>query len=622
MVIGEFSVAEKKSEAKSETKKVLTRAEIDAKYQWNAESVFASPDAWQTAFGQLQQKLPTLQQYAGKLNEASALADAFELYTQLVDDISKLYVYASMSAAGDTSDQKAQAMLGQVGGLYAQFLAASAFIEPELIALGEARVNELLTGDARLSIYKHYTHNLFRRQAHVRSAEVEELLGAVSEPLGGLNQAFTMLSNADMKFRPAVGADTVEYAVVQGTLPNIMTSPDREARRTAWNNYLDEYVAHKHTFAALYTGQLKADVFFARARGYKNTLEASLHPNNISVDVFHNLIDVYKRNLPTWHRYWAMRKRALGVETMEPFDQWAPLTTAEQPYIPYEKGVDYIAAGMAPLGEEYVGILRRGCLEDRWVDVYPNAGKRAGAFSSGVKGTHPFIMMSYGDDINSMSTLAHELGHSLHSYFTWQNQPTLYSDYSLFVAEVASNFNQAMVRAHLLKTNNDPAFQLAVLQEALYNFHRYFFIMPTLARFELAMHERAENGQPLTADVMMDTMVELFTEAFGPAMDINRDRVGMIWATFPHMYMNYYVFQYATGISGAHALAGRILAGEPNAAEDYLNFLRAGSSMYGLDVLKRAGVDLTTPAPVEQTYTVLADYVDRLEKLTEGSPVA
>jgi oligoendopeptidase F len=303
------------------------------------------------------------------------------------------------------------------------------------------------------------------------------------------------------------------------------------------------------------------------------------------------------------------------VETLHPYDIWAPLTDSN-PAVPYAQGVEWIAQGMQPLGDEYVTALRRGCLEERWVDVYPNQGKRQGAFSFGTPDTHPFIMMSYTDNLTSMSTLAHELGHSLHSYFTWKHQPFAYAEYSLFVAEVASNFNQAMTRAHLLKAQTDPAFQIPLLEEAMYNFHRYFFIMPTLARFELEVHERVERGQGLTADDLNNLMADLFTEAYGGEMHIDRDRVGITWATFGHLYSNFYVFQYATGISAAHALAAPILAGDTDAARRYVEFLSAGSSLYPVDALKHAGVDMTTPQAVETAFATMAGYVDRLETLT------
>jgi oligoendopeptidase F len=274
-----------------------------------------------------------------------------------------------------------------------------------------------------------------------------------------------------------------------------------------------------------------------------------------------------------------------------------------------------VCAGLAPLGDEYVSTLRRGCLEERWIDIYANQGKTDAQFSAGWRGTHPFILMRYADNLSSMSTLAHELGHSMHSYFTWQHQPQIYANYSLFAAEVASNFNQAMVRAHLLSQKPERAFEIEVIEEAMDNFHRYFFIMPTLARFELEAHRRVEQGQGLTANDLNELMADLFTEAYGSEMEVDRPRVGITWATFGHLYADYYVFQYATGISGAHALAKRILTGVPGARDAYLDFLRAGGSLYPAEALQRAGVDLTTPQPLDDTFEVLAGLVDRLEGL-------
>ena len=397
--------------------------------------------------------------------------------------------------------------------------------------------------------------------------------------------------------------------------PTLVTDADREVRRSAWENYADAHLAYKNTMANCLLAGIKQDVFMARARRYDSSLEAALAPHNIPVDVFHNLIDTYREHLPTWHRYWHVRAKALGLETLREYDVKAPLIETPIP-VGYEQAVDWIAAGMAPLGDEYVARLRQGCLNDRWVDIYPNRGKRAGAFSWGGPGTQPFIMMSYTDDLYSLSTLAHELGHSLHSYYTWESQPLVYSDYSLFVAEVASNFNQALVRDYLFKQHDDREFQIAVIEEAMANFHRYFFIMPTLARFELDIHEQVERGDSFNADSLTELMADLLADGYGDGVTMDRARSGITWAQFSsHLYANFYVYQYATGIAGAHALARGVLDGESGASARYLDFLRAGGSLYPLDALKLAGVDLTTPAPVEEAFAVLDGLVDRLETL-------
>jgi len=594
---------------------IPTHSEIDPRFTWNEPSVFPTPADWEAEYRSVSEALDGLKQYVGRLAESPAvLAAAFTALQDIMARVGKLYTYAGMSYAVDTTDQEAAKRNGRAMGLYGQAMAAIAFVDPELLGMGEAKLRGWVAEDPALAYLGQYVDNLFRRQAHVRSAEVEELLGLLLDPFGNAEATFSKLADADFRFPDAIGSDGTHYPVTQGTLDGIYAQSDREARRTAFEGYTDTYLAYKNTLASNLLTSVKNNVFMMRARRHPSTLEMSLFEYNLPTSVFYNLLDVFRKNLPTWHRYWQVRRRALGVETLQPYDIWAPLT-AERPAIPYAQAVEYITAGLAPMGEEYVAAVRRGCEEERWVDVYPCKGKMGGAFSSGSHGTFPFIMMSYTDDVFSMSTLAHELGHSMHSRLTWQNQPVLYSDYGMMVAETASNFHQAMVRGHLLETVTDPSFLITVIEEAMSNFHRYFFIMPTLARFELEVHQREERGDGMSADDMIALMADLFSEGYGGHMAVDRQRVGITWATFAHLYMDYYVFNYATGISAANALARRIRSGTPGAAEDYLRFLRSGSSVYQLDALKIAGVDMTTPAPVEAAFEVLAGLVDRLDGL-------
>jgi len=444
------------------------------------------------------------------------------------------------------------------------------------------------------------------------------VMGLVEDPFQTASGVHRILADAELPFAPARDSLGHEIEIAQGTIQALLASPDREVRRTAWERYADAHLAMKNTMATCLAAGVKQDVFRARVRRYPSSLDAAVSANNIPPEVFRNLITTFRANLPTWHRYWALRRRALDLDTFHVYDITAPLTKTQEP-LPFNQAAEWILDGLAPLGPEYVETVRRGVLEERWVDIYPNKGKRAGAFSGGSPGTHPFILMSYHDDIFSLSTLAHELGHSMHSYNTWQTQPLAYADYSIFVAEVASNFNQALVRAHLLDANPDPEFQISVIEEAMSNFHRYFFIMPTLARFELELHERVERGEPLTAEGMIGLLDDLFREGYGSEVAEDRERIGITWAEFPaHLYYNFYVYQYATGISGAHALASDVLSREPGAVDRYLSFLKAGSSLFPLDALKLAGVDLTSPEPVERAFANLSDMVDRLEQLIKN----
>ncbi|HSM70692.1 MAG TPA: oligoendopeptidase F, partial [Anaerolineales bacterium] len=593
------------------------RSKMNKKFTWNAESVFPSNKAWEKEVEQIIADLPKIKKFQGKLKERpSVLLKALAAHDKLISRAQTAAMYALFLYNVDTTNQESAGMQSKAMGMYGQVGSAVAFMQPEILAIGKRKINKWIRENKKLEAYAHSFEDLFRKQEHVRSAEVEEILGLVSEPLSGASTSTSMLTNADFKFGRIQDSKGKVYDITQGNYDSeLMHLADRKARKAAYQTYMDQYVAHKNTLATNLSTSINANVFYMRARKHEDTLSASLFDLNIPTSVFHNLVDTFKKNLPVWHRYFELRRKALGLKKFAYYDMWAPIVK-KKVKVPYEKAVDLICESLAPMGEEYVSILRRGALKERWVDIYPNQGKSHGAFSYGSQGTHPFIMMSYTDEVTSMSTLAHELGHSMHSYLTWKNQPFVYTDYSLFVAEVASNFHQAMMRGHLLNSNISKHFKLALIEEAVGgNFFRYFFQMPTLARFELETHQRAERGEPLTADSMIDLMADLFAEGFGPGFDMDHERVGMTWSTFGHLFADYYVYAYATGISGAHAAAGRILRKEPNAVEDYLGFLKSGSSDYSLNVLQKAGINLTTPQAVEETFAVMEDYIDQMEEL-------
>jgi oligoendopeptidase F len=493
-----------------------------------------------------------------------------------------------------------------------------AFMKPQLLEIGEILL-EWVEQEPRLAPYKHYFENLLRLKAHQRSEEVEEVLGFFEGAYGDAYRAFSELANVDLKFQDAVDQEGNHHPVFQATLGSSLQSGDRERRRTAWENYYDGYISMENTFASLYLAHVKNMVFFMKTRGFDSVLEMRLSPTKLPVEVFHNLIDTFEKNLPVWHKYWDVKAKVLGVDKLRPYDVWAPILE-NSPVIPYKQSIDWICAALESMGEGYVSVMRQGAFEDGWVDWAPNVEKRQGAASSRMVGRKPpYIFMSYNDSVMSLSTLAHELGHSMHSYHFAQNQPAVYNDYSAIsstLTETASNFHQAMTRAYLRKEKGDDSnFQLAMIDEAMSNFHRYFFIMPTLARFEYEVYEKAQAGEALNTPILKEMMRDLFAEGYGDSMEDDPARTAVTWATFLHLYIPYYTFQYAVGISAAHAAADRILGGEAGAVEGYIEFLKAGGSKYSMDLFTLAGVDMSSPEPVNKAFAELAENVDLLEKL-------
>lgn len=593
------------------------RSEIAREETWNAEDVFIDRNAWKEALTELKNSLKRIDGFEGTLSEnPGRLTEWFTTQEDISRKAEKLGFYAYMAMAVDGDDADATAMVGQIQGIGAEIDAKTAFADPEILAMNEETLRLWLEKETGLQPYSQTVKNLLRTKAHVRSAEVEEVLGMVSEPFGNVEMTFQMLSSMDMKVSDAEGRDGQSRNVTQSNIEEIKKHPDREVRKSGMENYADAYLGLRHTYAGNYLTAAKQALTVSRIRGYKSVLDYKLAPYNIPTEVFHNLMETFKSKLPIWHRYWDVKRRLLGLEEMRPYDIWAPLTH-KQPEYSFKESVDLIGKGMAPLGKEYVDTIRRGCLEDRWVDYARNKGKSQGAFSYGTYDTNPCIMLSYDGSLSEVSTLAHELGHSMHSWLTIKNQSYSDSHYSMFVAEVASNFNQAMVRDFLFKNNEDRDFQLAVIQEAMDNIHRYFFIMPTLARFEFEVFRRLEAGEPLNADILQKIMGDFYAEGYGETLKDDKERTSITWATFGHLYEPFYTFQYATGISAAHALCEGVLKGDDGAVENYLEFLSLGNSVYPLEALSTGGVDMTSSEPVEAGFKVLEELIDRLEKLIE-----
>ncbi len=604
------------SDATRNTAQALPRrSELPVEHTWDLENVFPTLADWEAAYTRTEGRKSELESYRGRVGaSAQTLLEALRLRDDVSREANRINVYAYLRRAEDATNAASAALADRAGTLAASLGAAAAFIEPEILALDPETLAGYAGAEPGLAAYQHYLDKLGRMREHVRSAEVEELLVQAENVMGGFGSVRSALENADLDLGTITDHDGNQVQLSQGNLAHYLHDTDRGVRRAAWISAADAYLSMKNTFAGTLAGGIKRDVFNMRARRFTSSLEASLYPNAIPTEVFHNLIDTVWKNLPTWHKYFAIRRRILGLDVQHEWDITAPLT-AGGPEIPFEQGMEIILESLAPLGEEYVGIVRQG-VADRWVDPYANIGKGGGAFSAGTPGTFPYLSMSYQNDLASVSTLTHELGHSLHSYYTWQNQPEVYSHYTMFAAEAASNMHQALLGAHLFGQERDRAFEIAMIEERMGNHLRYFFTMPILARFELESHERVERGEALTADSMIETLAGLYKEAYGGEVEVDEQRMGITWARFPHLFANFYVFQYATGISAAAAMAQNVLDEGQPAAERYLNFIKTGDSQFPIDALRAAGIDMRDPAPVQAAFDILAGYVDRLDELT------
>lgn len=599
---------------------ILERKDVPLAHTWNREAVYTTWADWQNEFEKAIADLEKLSEYRGTFAQGpEQLIAWFKELDRQSQRLWRIVSYARMHINVDANDTEAKGYMGQADGLIGQYFTAIAFVEPEILALGGI-VLDWTKAHPRLEEYKHYFDNILRLKPHKRSQEIEELMGMLAEPFAGIYNTIRELANTDLKFADAVDTQDKKHSVLQATVsPTGIQSTDIAQRKSAWENYADGYLAMENTLASGYLTNIKQWLFETRVRGYDSVLEHMLAPSNTPVEVFHPLIDTFKENLSVWHKYWDVKRKILNQDQIHPYDVWAPIIK-NPPVIPYHQAVDWICNALAPLGDEYVTVMRKGCLEDRWVDWAPNAGKQQGAASSPMfENKPPFLFVSYDDSFISMSTLAHELGHSMHSYYTYHSVATVYNIgdmVSSTVSETASNFNQAMLRAHLKEVKgNEREFQIAIIDEAIYNFHRYFFTMPTLARFEYEVCSRVQDGESITVQDLKTQTKKYYAEGYGDTMTDDPERTAITWAQYDHLYYPFYTFQYAIGISAATALANGVLTGDNNVVEDYLKFLKAGGSLYTMDLFKMAGVDMTSPEPARAAFKVLSEMVDQLEEL-------
>ncbi|HEY7347539.1 MAG TPA: oligoendopeptidase F [Ktedonobacterales bacterium] len=590
------------------------RSEVPVELTWNLESIFETPESWEQAFIRVNDELPKLSAFQGALgNSAQTLYEALHLDSTLSEALGKLYVYASMRSDEDTSNSTNLARLSRVTTLATKVGAASAFMTPEILEIPQDRIEGFLREDTRLELYRHLLDELLRRKPHVRSAEVEALLAEVSEPLDAPSQVFNMLNNADLKLPTIKDAAGQDVELTKGNYILFLEERNRDVRKAAFEGMHRTFFKQRNTLAATLNGQVKGQIFGARARHYDTALEAALDANNIPVSVYENLVDTVHDNLGVLHRYLRLRKKLLGLDELHMYDLYVPMVAEVEYKVSFEQAKETVAKALAPLGPDYVADMTRG-FHSRWIDVLENEGKRGGAYSSGTYGTNPFVLLNYQENLDNMFTLAHEFGHSMHSFYTRRTQPYPYGSYTIFVAEVASTLNEALLTHHLLEKTTDRALRMYIINHYLEGFRTTLYRQTMFAAFERQIHTVAEAGEALTADSLSQIYKELNDAYYGPEVNVD-DLISIEWARIPHFYYDFYVYQYATGISASAALAQQILSEGAPAVERYRRFLTRGSSDYSIDLLRDAGVDMTSPAPVQQALDLFGRYIGEMEKM-------
>ena len=592
---------------------VPDRSEIDTEYKWDLGSLFVSDEEWAEAYEQAETQVADLDAFEGRATEdAATLLDLFETYETVMRAVADVSAYARMRRDEDTRDDEAQAMATRAQSLGSTAESAASFIEPELQALDRERLDAMMAEEPALGEYEHYIDDVLRMKPHTRSSEIEGLLADLGEVTDAPGEVYQMLSNADMEFPTVEGPDGDERPITLSNFTTLQKHPDRAFRRRVYEAFYDEWEGVRNAVGTAYRKSVTTDQKLADARNFDTAREASLDGPNIPVTVYDTLVDTVRDNLDTLHRHAALKRDARGLDELRMWDLYTPMVEGESPDIPYEQAREYVIDAVAPLGEAYQSRLAEG-LHSRWVDVYETPGKRSGAYSSGTYDSQPYILMNYQDDVSSMFTLAHELGHSMHSELAGDAQPYVYADYTIFIAEIASTVNETLLTHHLLDTVEDEQLRRHILNEYLERFRSTLYRQTMFAEFEHRAHELSAEGQPLTSDRLDDLYSELKSDYYAPAtLD---DRIAREWMRIPHFYYSFYVYQYSTGISAAVALVEAIREeGEP-AAQRYRNFLQQGSHGYPLDLLGDAGVDMTDSQPIEQALSVYDDYLDEFEQL-------
>ena len=595
------------------SEKVLKkREEISEEFKWKLDKVFKDSKAWEEEFKNLQLEVPKYESFQGKLNNKEEILKYLEFNEEVSRKAEKLYVYAHMKCDEDTTNQTTQSMMNKIDAYMAEFSSKTAFFVPEILSLDDDFISDILNNDERFKKYDFLLRDILKEKKHILTKEMEELLALASDCLDAPSTIHNMLTNADMTFDNIKDEDGEIVELTEGNYSSFIKSKDRNIRKEAFQKLFGEYKKFENTLASSLTANIKSFNFSASVRKYKSPLEASLGPNDIPLSVYEKAIETVNNNLSSLHRYVRLKKKLLGVDEMHMYDLYVPIIEVPKERISFEEAVALSNKGLQPLGEEYLEIFNNG-IKDGWIDIYQNKGKRGGAYSWGGYDTMPYVLLNYNYELGDVSTLVHEMGHSIHSYYSRKTQDYYYAGYTLFCAEVASTTNEALLINYQIENEKDKQKKLYLINQELEQIRTTVFRQLMFAEFELYTHNALNEGEALTAADYNKKWHELNTKYFGEDMVVDEE-IDVEWSRIPHFYNDFYVYQYATGYAAASAFAKSILEKREGAVEKYKGFLKSGGSKYPIDILKDAGVDMTTSEPLEATINRFNELLDMMEK--------
>ena len=596
-----------------ESKVLKKRGEIQDKDKWAVNEIYSCDEEWEREYKELQEEAPKLKNFEGKLGDAKVLEEYFEVNEKISRKAEKIYVYAHLRSDEDTSNTTYQAMMNKIDAYMAEYATYTAYVVPEILALPDGTIEKLMNENKGLEPYKFLIENILKEKPHVLDKKEEELLAAASDCLDAPSSIHNIMTNADMKFGNIKDEDGEEVELTEGNYSSFIKSKDRNVRKAAFERLFGEYKSFENTLATTLSSSIKVFNFGAKIRNYNSALEASLKPNDIPTEVYTNAVKTINDNLSSLHRYVKLKKKLLGLEEMHMYDLYVPVIEVPKEHVEFDKAVEMAVEGLNPLGKEYLDIFQGG-INGGWIDKYINKGKRGGAYSWGGYDTKPYVLLNYNYELNDVSTLVHEMGHSIHSYYSRKEQSYYYAGYTLFCAEVASTTNEALLIHHLINKETDKKKKLYLINQELEQIRTTVFRQLMFAEFELYTHESFEKGLPLTAQDYNAKWHELNVKYFGPDMVVDSD-IDVEWSRIPHFYSDFYVYQYATGYSAAIAISRKILSGDERAKEGYFKFLSGGSSMNPIDLLRLCNVDMAAKEPIESALKLFGELLDEMEEM-------